>query len=172
MQRHIHWKLPSDRLNEWIRVACIDTSCDSGTSTLETYYSNFIARQLYAQKCLKYRKSQYWHPDFRIVSLVSNPTRSCWWMDPRLYFCTQSVIDQILLMNILFPHLVHELVILNCSDAKKIIQRPIKNNCCRFAVKAWPLGLRSVTVVNNIKGSIQRPKLTEPVCLTGFTYES
>jgi len=25
--------------------ACIDTSCDSGTSTLETYYSNFVARQ-------------------------------------------------------------------------------------------------------------------------------
>jgi len=37
----------------------IDTSCDSGISTLETYYSNFIGRQLYAQKCLKYRKSQY-----------------------------------------------------------------------------------------------------------------
>jgi len=31
-----------------LQVACIDTSCDSGTSTLETYYSNFIARQLYA----------------------------------------------------------------------------------------------------------------------------
>jgi len=30
---------------------------------LETYYLNFIARQLYAQKCLKYKKSQYWHPD-------------------------------------------------------------------------------------------------------------
>jgi len=28
--------------------ACIDTLCDS---TLETYYSNFIARQLYGQKC-------------------------------------------------------------------------------------------------------------------------
>jgi len=27
---------------------------------LETYYSNFIARQLYAQKCLNYRKIQYW----------------------------------------------------------------------------------------------------------------
>jgi len=32
------------------REAGIDTSCDSGTSMLETYYSNFIARQLYAQK--------------------------------------------------------------------------------------------------------------------------
>jgi len=41
---------------------CIDTFCDSGTSTLEAYYSNFIAWQLYAQKCLKYRKSQYWPP--------------------------------------------------------------------------------------------------------------
>jgi len=39
-------------------------ACDSGTSTLETYYSNFIARQLYAQKCLKYRKSQYWQAGF------------------------------------------------------------------------------------------------------------
>jgi len=28
------------------RETCIDTSCDSGTSTLETFYSNFIARQL------------------------------------------------------------------------------------------------------------------------------
>jgi len=39
----------------------IDYSCTSDTSTLETYYSNFIVRQLYAQKCLKYRKIQYWH---------------------------------------------------------------------------------------------------------------
>jgi len=38
----------------------IDTSCDSGTSRLETYNSNFITSELYAQKCLKYRKSQYW----------------------------------------------------------------------------------------------------------------
>jgi len=37
-------------------------SCDSGTFTLATYYSNFLARQLYAQKCLKYRKIQYWRP--------------------------------------------------------------------------------------------------------------
>jgi len=42
-------------------VAIIDSACDSGTSTLVTYYSNFIARQLYAQKCMKYRKIQYWH---------------------------------------------------------------------------------------------------------------
>jgi len=27
----------------------INTSYDSGTSTLETYYSNFVARQLYTQ---------------------------------------------------------------------------------------------------------------------------
>jgi len=26
------------------REACIETSCDSGTSTFKTYYSNFIAR--------------------------------------------------------------------------------------------------------------------------------
>jgi len=39
----------------------MDSSCDSGTSTLETNYSNFIARQLYAQKCRKYRNIQYWH---------------------------------------------------------------------------------------------------------------
>jgi len=42
--------------------ACIDTSCDSYTSTLATYYSNFIAGQFYPQKCLKYRKSQLWQP--------------------------------------------------------------------------------------------------------------
>jgi len=34
-----------------IAAACIGTSCDSGISTFETCYSNFIARQLYAQKC-------------------------------------------------------------------------------------------------------------------------
>jgi len=36
-------------------LAIIDSSCTSGTSTLETHDSNFIARQLYAQKYLKYR---------------------------------------------------------------------------------------------------------------------
>jgi len=41
-------------------IHAIDTSCDLGTSTLETYYLNFIGRQLDAQKCLKNRKSQYW----------------------------------------------------------------------------------------------------------------
>jgi len=41
-------------------VAIIDSSCTSGTPTLVTYHSNFIARDLYAQKCLKYRKIQYW----------------------------------------------------------------------------------------------------------------
>jgi len=36
----------------WLnRMACIDTSCNLGTSALETYYSNFIGRQLYAEKC-------------------------------------------------------------------------------------------------------------------------
>jgi len=44
-----------------IPAALIDSSCDSGTCMLETYYLNFIARQLYVQKCLKYRKIQYWH---------------------------------------------------------------------------------------------------------------
>jgi len=39
---------------------CIDTSYVLSTSTIETYYSNYIARQLYAQKCLKFTKSQYW----------------------------------------------------------------------------------------------------------------
>jgi len=43
-----------------MRAAKIDSSCTSDTSTLETYYSNFIARQLYTQKCLKYKKIQYW----------------------------------------------------------------------------------------------------------------
>jgi len=32
----------------------------SGTSTLKTYYLNFIARLFYAQTCLKYRKIKYW----------------------------------------------------------------------------------------------------------------
>jgi len=41
-------------------LVTIDCSCTSGTSTLETYYSNFIARQLYAQKCQKCRKIQNW----------------------------------------------------------------------------------------------------------------
>jgi len=43
-------------------LAIIDSSCTSGTSTLEAYNSNFIARQLYARKCLKYRKMQCWPP--------------------------------------------------------------------------------------------------------------
>jgi len=60
------------------RVACIDTPCDSGTSTLETYYLMFIARQLYAQKCLKYRKSQYWH---------TGHTWSFWHGYHRSYIC-------------------------------------------------------------------------------------
>jgi len=42
------------------RAAIIDSSCTSGTSTLETYYSNCISMLLYAQKCLRYRKIQYW----------------------------------------------------------------------------------------------------------------
>jgi len=46
-----------------MQEAFIDTSCDSGTSTLENYYLNFIAWQLYAQKCPKDRKSQYWHAE-------------------------------------------------------------------------------------------------------------
>jgi len=45
--------IPCYRLEQ---EAIIDSSCTSGTSTLETYFSNVIARQLYAQKCLKYRK--------------------------------------------------------------------------------------------------------------------
>jgi len=40
----------------------LTTWYDSGTSTLETYHSNFIARQSYVQKYMKYRKSQYWPP--------------------------------------------------------------------------------------------------------------
>jgi len=54
-------------------AAWIDTSCNLGTSTLETYYSNFSARQLYAQKWLKYRKSQYWRPG---TSLATNMNSS------------------------------------------------------------------------------------------------
>jgi len=50
---------------------CFDTSCDSGTSTLQTLYSNFIASQLYELKCMK---SQHWLPSrcvFLLVMLVS-----------------------------------------------------------------------------------------------------
>jgi len=53
------------------RDAYIDTSCDSGTATLETYYSNFIARQLYAQKCLKYMNIQYKLPGRTIQKLIA-----------------------------------------------------------------------------------------------------
>jgi len=52
--------------NQWRLGAWMDTSCNSGISTLETYYSNFIARQLYAQKCLKDKKSQCWPPGYRM----------------------------------------------------------------------------------------------------------
>jgi len=39
---------------------------------LEIYYSNIIARQLYAQKCLKYRKSQHWPPENPLSGLYFN----------------------------------------------------------------------------------------------------
>jgi len=51
------WVVCKHANGEWATLACIDTSCDMGTFTLETYYSSFIARQLYTQKCLKYMKS-------------------------------------------------------------------------------------------------------------------
>jgi len=41
---------------------CIDSSWTNGTSTLETFYLNFIATQLYAQNSPNSRKIQYWHP--------------------------------------------------------------------------------------------------------------
>jgi len=44
------WKETKWGLWRPFQVACIGTSCDSGTSTLETYYSNFIDKQLYAQQ--------------------------------------------------------------------------------------------------------------------------
>jgi len=40
-------------------VAIMHSSCTSDTSTLETYYSDFIARPLCTQNCLKYVKIQY-----------------------------------------------------------------------------------------------------------------
>jgi len=40
-------------------LAIIDASCTSGSFTLEIYYSNFIARHLYALKYLMYRKISY-----------------------------------------------------------------------------------------------------------------
>jgi len=52
----------SKPLTKCFPFAIIDPSCTSGTFMLETYYSNVIARQLYAQKCLKYRKIQYCLP--------------------------------------------------------------------------------------------------------------
>jgi len=50
----------ADRLQPQVLWAIIDSFCTSGTSTLETYYSNLIARQIYAQKCLKYSRIQNW----------------------------------------------------------------------------------------------------------------
>jgi len=48
--------LCSDRINDVIfraaPAATIDSSYTSGTSTIETYYSKFIAMQLYVQMCL------------------------------------------------------------------------------------------------------------------------
>jgi len=40
-------------------VASIDTSCKAGTFTLEAYYLNFIARQLYVQNNPNSKKLQY-----------------------------------------------------------------------------------------------------------------
>jgi len=77
----VNWNSPNTRLATLFLEAVtlclgttsIDTSGDSGTSTLETYYSNFIARQLCAQKCLKYRKSQYWHADHFVAPKHNDP---------------------------------------------------------------------------------------------------
>jgi len=52
----------------------IDSSCTSGTYTPETSYSNFIFRQLYAQKCLKYRRIQYWPPELICQRYEKTPT--------------------------------------------------------------------------------------------------
>jgi len=53
-----------------LQDVCIDISCDSGNSTLEIYYSNFIASQSNAQKYLQYRKIQYWPPSHNLTWLV------------------------------------------------------------------------------------------------------
>jgi len=37
----------------------------------ETHYSNFIARQIYTQKYLKYRKIEYWLPGKLISDIHS-----------------------------------------------------------------------------------------------------
>jgi len=60
----LHVYITSDQIQHKLfenksQDVCIDTSCDSGNSTFETYYSNFIAKQLYVQKCLKNKSSQY-----------------------------------------------------------------------------------------------------------------
>jgi len=54
--------IPSQGLCYQAQGAKIDFSCTSDTSTLETYYSNFIAMLLYVQKCLMYKKIQYCRP--------------------------------------------------------------------------------------------------------------
>jgi len=66
-------------------VECIDTSCDLGTSMLETNYSNFIARQLYAQICLKCRKSQYWRTGVNLVLLEMRDLNRLIWCQCRAF---------------------------------------------------------------------------------------
>jgi len=45
-----------------------------GTSALVTYYSIFIAMQLYVQKCTKCLKTQYWHPGYLLHNV------NCAWL--------------------------------------------------------------------------------------------
>jgi len=50
-------------------VVCrpIDSAWTFGTSTLETYYLNFITMQLYTQNSPNSRKIQYWPPGSRLA---------------------------------------------------------------------------------------------------------
>jgi len=49
----------------------IDSSDICGTSTLVTYFLNFIARQDICTKCLKFRKIRYWQTGTKIATALS-----------------------------------------------------------------------------------------------------
>jgi len=59
-------------VTESLPSARIDSSWTCGTLTLETYYLNFIARQLYAQNSRNSRKIQYWPAGFYCAAAGHN----------------------------------------------------------------------------------------------------
>jgi len=79
--------------------AYIDTSYDSGTSTLKTYFSKFIARQLYAQKSILAAWGLYMACDMRNNLSVGDMFLHCDFIFILLFIVSKVIIiDKIILL--------------------------------------------------------------------------